>query len=64
HIAAIPQADEQPLLELIMHNGELLKPLDDLDAIAKRTRKSVQSLPSAVRNIPNLATIPVKVDIA
>lgn len=64
HIAALPQADEQPLLELIMHNGELLKTLDNLEAIAQRTRKSVQSLPSTVRNIANPATIPVKVDIA
>ncbi len=64
YIAAIPQADEQPLLELIMHNGELLKPLDDLDAIAQRTRKSVHSLPSAIRNIATPATISVKVDMA
>jgi len=64
HITAIPQADEQPLLELIMHNGELLKPLDDLDAIAQRTRKSVQSLPQAVRNITNPDTVLVKVDMA
>ncbi|MFM7793307.1 MAG: nicotinate phosphoribosyltransferase, partial [Microcystis panniformis] len=53
HIAAIPQPDEQPLLELIMHNGKLLKLLDNLDVIAQRTRKSVQSLPPAVRNIAN-----------
>ncbi len=64
HISAIPQANEQPLLELIMHNGELLKPLDDLDAIAKRTRNSVQSLPQAVRNIANPETVLVKVDMA
>jgi nicotinate phosphoribosyltransferase len=64
HISAIPQANEQPLLELIMHNGELLKPLDDLDVIAKRTRNSVQSLPLEVRNIINPATISVKVDMA
>ncbi|BBC26286.1 nicotinate phosphoribosyltransferase [Pseudanabaena sp. ABRG5-3] len=63
HISATPQPDEQPLLELIMHNGELLKPLDDLDAIAKRTRNSVQSLPQAVRNIANPATVLVKVDM-
>jgi nicotinate phosphoribosyltransferase len=64
HISAIPQTNEQPLLECIMHNGELLKSLDDLGAIAKRTRNSVQSLPQAVRNIANPATVLVKVDMA
>ncbi|MFN4774855.1 MAG: nicotinate phosphoribosyltransferase, partial [Pseudanabaena sp.] len=63
HISEIPQSNEQPLLELIMHNGELLKSLDDLDAIAKRTRNSVQSLPQAVRNIAAPETISVLVDM-
>ena len=61
HISDIPQPNEQPLLELIMHDGELLKPLDDLEAIAKRTRNSVQSLPQAVRDITSLTTIPVTI---
>ena len=61
HISNLPQPKEQPLLELIMHNGELLKPLDDLEAIAKRTRKSVQSLPQTVRDITSLTTIPVTI---
>jgi len=61
HISNLPQPKEQPLLEMIMHNGELLKPLDDLEAIAKRTRKSVQSLPQTVRNITSLTTIPVTI---
>lgn len=61
HISNLPQPKEQPLLELIIHNGELLKPLDDLEAIAKRTRKSVQSLPQTVRNITSLTTIPVTI---
>ncbi|MBD2189059.1 nicotinate phosphoribosyltransferase [Pseudanabaena mucicola] len=63
HISELPQANEQPLLECIMHNGELLKSLEDLTAIAKRTRNSVQSLPQAVRNITEPETIPVKVDM-
>jgi nicotinate phosphoribosyltransferase len=63
HISEIPQSNEQPLLELIMHNGELLKSLDDLDVIAKRTRNSVQSLPQAVRNIAAPETISVLVDM-
>ena len=61
HISNLPQPKEQPLLKLIMHNGELLKPLDDLEAIAKRTRKSVQSLPQIVRDITSLTTIPVTI---
>ncbi|MEI6064049.1 MAG: nicotinate phosphoribosyltransferase [Pseudanabaena sp. ELA748] len=63
HISAIPQPNEQPLLECIMHNGELLKSLDDLEAIAQRTRLSVKSLPTAVRQIDNPETIPVQVDM-
>jgi nicotinate phosphoribosyltransferase len=47
-----------------MHNGELLKSLDDLGAIAQRTRHSVQSLPQSVRNIVNPETVPVRVDMA
>ena len=61
HISNLPQPKEQPLLELIMHNGELLKPLDDVEAIAKCTRKSVQSLPQTVRDITSLTTIPVTI---
>jgi len=63
HISEIPNSSEQPLLECIMHNGELLQPLDDLDAIAQRTRNSVKSLPQAVRNITNPDTVLVKVDM-
>ena len=61
HISDIPQPNEQPLLELVMHDGELLKPLDNLEAIAKRTRNSVQSLPQTVRDITSLTTIPVTI---
>ncbi len=64
HISNIPQSNEQPLLELIMHDGELLKPLDDLEAIAQRTRNSVQSLPQVVRNIASPETINVLIDMA
>jgi nicotinate phosphoribosyltransferase len=47
-----------------MHDGELLKSLDDLDAISKHTRNSVQSLPQASRNIRNPEAMAVIVDIA
>lgn len=66
HISAPPQTHEQSLLELTMQNGELLKSLDefsDLEAIADRTRKSVQALPQSVRNITKPETIPVAIDI-
>ncbi len=63
HISELPQSNEQPLLECIMHNGELLKSLDDLDAIAQCTRNSVQSLPESVRNITEPETINVVVDM-
>ena len=63
HISDIPQPNEQPLLEPIMHDGELLKPLDDLEAIAKRTRNSVQSLPQTVRDIAKPETIPILIDM-
>ena len=63
HISEFPKSSEQPILELIMQDGKLLKPLDDLDAIAQRTRNSVQSLPQSVRNIVNPETIPMSVDM-
>jgi nicotinate phosphoribosyltransferase len=61
HISELPQSNEQPLLECIMHNGELLKSLDDLDVIAKRTRNSVKSLPENVRAITSPTAIPVTI---
>ena len=61
HISELPQSNEKPLLECIMHNGELLKSLGDLDAIAKRTRNSVKSLPENVRAITSPTTIPVTI---
>jgi nicotinate phosphoribosyltransferase len=63
HISDLPKSHEQPLLECIIHNGELVKTLDDLDAIAKRTRNSVKSLPQAVRSIAEPETIPVAIDM-
>jgi nicotinate phosphoribosyltransferase len=63
HISEVPQSHEQPLLELIMHNGELLKSLDDINAIAKRTRNSVKSLPQSVRSISEPETVKVAIDV-
>jgi len=63
HISANSQVQEQPLLDLIIQNGELLKPLDDLAAISKRTRQSLKSLTQAVRNITKPETVPVVIDM-
>lgn len=43
--------DEQPLLQRVMHNGELSQIPESLEAIAQRTRQSVQSLPASMRQI-------------
>ncbi|PZV18781.1 MAG: nicotinate phosphoribosyltransferase [Pseudanabaena sp.] len=61
HISEVPQPNEQPLLKLIIHNGELLKSLDDLEAIAQRTRNSVKSLAQTVRSITSPISIPVRI---
>ncbi|MDX2254020.1 MAG: nicotinate phosphoribosyltransferase [Pseudanabaenaceae cyanobacterium bins.39] len=63
HITDISHTQEQPLLECIMHNGELLKPLDNLEAIAQRTRNSVTSLPPSIRDITQPKTITPKIDV-
>jgi nicotinate phosphoribosyltransferase len=63
HISEISKSKEQPLLELIMHNGELLKPLDNLEAIAQRTRNSVRSLTQAIRHIAEPTTLEAEIDI-
>jgi nicotinate phosphoribosyltransferase len=46
-----------------MHNGELLKPLDSLEAIAQRTRDSVRSLPKSIRHIAEPTSLEAKIDI-
>jgi len=51
-----------PLLELVIKSGALLKPLDDLQTIALRTRKNVRSLPPSCRDISQPATPPVTID--
>ncbi|MGF1524910.1 MAG: nicotinate phosphoribosyltransferase [Leptolyngbyaceae cyanobacterium] len=47
---ACPEA-ARPLLSLVMQRGELVAPLDSLEAIAQRTTQSVASLPKTVRAI-------------
>lgn len=47
--------DEQPLLELMVKQGQLLQGLESLDAIASRTTASVASLPPSVRQLEHSA---------
>jgi nicotinate phosphoribosyltransferase len=56
-----PLPDEQPLLELVMQEGKLLKPSESLEAIAQRTRNSVKALPAIARQIKEPIPIPVEI---
>ena len=42
---------EKPLLELVVKDGKILKPLDSLESISKRTTANVAMLPRDARNI-------------
>jgi nicotinate phosphoribosyltransferase len=50
---------EQPLLQLVVKQGQPLQGLESLDAIAARTAASVASLPSSVRQLEHPATYSV-----
>ncbi|PZV06817.1 MAG: nicotinate phosphoribosyltransferase, partial [Leptolyngbya sp.] len=54
-----PGPDEQPLLQLVIKQGEVLQGEEELEAIAARTAHSVASLPDSVRQIEHPATYPV-----
>lgn len=45
------QDNEQPVLQLVMKQGERLAAPEDLKTIAQRTRASVTSLPEAIRRV-------------
>ncbi|PSR18367.1 nicotinate phosphoribosyltransferase [filamentous cyanobacterium CCP3] len=51
--------DEQPLLQLVMKQGQPLQGLESLDAIAARTAASVASLPLSVRQLEHPALYPM-----
>lgn len=55
-------SDEQPLLQQVMHNGNLSRAPESLETIAQRTRHSVQSLPAFVRQIQQ--PIPWVIDLS
>ena len=54
-------SNTHPLLHPVMHNGELVTPLEPLDKIAQRSAESVASLPAASRAIFDPS--PVSVDL-
>ncbi len=46
-----PEADERPLLERVMHQGQVVKPPEGLEVIRDRTAAAVATLPSTLRQI-------------
>lgn len=50
-----PQHNEQPMMALVMKQGERLQPPETLKAIAERTRTGVASLPDFIRQIRSRA---------
>lgn len=56
-----PQNNEEPILQLIMQQGERLYSPRNLDSIQKRTRNSVLSLPQATRRIENPTSVKVEI---
>jgi nicotinate phosphoribosyltransferase len=52
-----PQANEMPLLQQVMKQGQRLQPPEPLSTIADRTRTSVTRLPSAIRRLHQPATL-------
>jgi nicotinate phosphoribosyltransferase len=54
-----PQSGEQPLLQLVMHQGERIAPPETLAAIADRTATSVTTLPTSTRQLDQPTPPPV-----
>lgn len=55
-----PQIGEQPLLELVISRGQQVKPEENLEAIARRTRASVNSLPQSARQLDRPTAVNVE----
>ncbi len=51
---------EQPLMQLVMQQGQRLHPTETLETIAQRTARSVASLPTTVRQIDEPVSFPVE----
>jgi nicotinate phosphoribosyltransferase len=56
--------DEQPLLQLVMKQGQRVNPPESLDDIRKRTTTSVAMLPSKTRQLENPTPLPVSISQA
>lgn len=54
-------ADEEPLLQRVMHGGERLNAPESLDAIAQRTANSVKALPPEVCRLQNPQPLTAKI---
>ncbi|MBD0267955.1 MAG: nicotinate phosphoribosyltransferase [Cyanobacteria bacterium Co-bin8] len=52
---------EQPLLQLVMQNGQMLQPARSLEQIAQTTAASVASLSAAVRDIEQPVAVAVEI---
>ncbi|HEY9650029.1 MAG TPA: nicotinate phosphoribosyltransferase, partial [Coleofasciculaceae cyanobacterium] len=57
-----PLENEQPLLQLVMKQGQRVNPPESLGEIQKRTAVSVASLPGSTRQLQD--SIPVSVEIS
>jgi nicotinate phosphoribosyltransferase len=51
---------EQPLMQLVMKQGQRLHPTETLETIAQRTAHSVASLPATVRQLDEPVSLPVE----
>jgi nicotinate phosphoribosyltransferase len=51
---------EQPLMQLVMKQGQRLHPTEALETIAQRTAHSVASLPATVRQLDEPVSLPVE----
>ncbi len=55
-----PESGEFPLLELVMKNGERIKPVEGLNQLRDRARQSILSLPESVRHLHDPDAMSVK----
>ncbi|MBW4684285.1 MAG: nicotinate phosphoribosyltransferase [Komarekiella atlantica HA4396-MV6] len=56
--------EEQPLLQLVMQEGQRVQPLETLTAIRQRTAASVASLPQKTRHLTNPVGVQVEISTA
>ncbi|HEY9616744.1 MAG TPA: nicotinate phosphoribosyltransferase [Microcoleaceae cyanobacterium] len=56
-----PALTEQPLLQLVMQQGQRLQPAESLETIAQRTTQSIASLPPETRQLQQPTSIVIEV---